>query len=109
MEKMYKSIENVWFEGKIVAEKELLGKTRIVIEVFSGEVAEVLKEIHSIDRADRIWKGITLGYGGNVRLWAERVIGCGSRFKITGIEPVTGLNWQKDYEALFNVTVETGN
>ena len=108
IEKKYRSIENVWFEGQNIGSRFMQTKPRYIIEVCSSEVASVLKEINGLDVADKVWKGITVGthFGTDVQLWAESVSGTSGRYRITSIELVTGLNWQKHYEALFNVRLE---
>ena len=108
MEKKYRSIENVWFEGEDMGSQYMLTKTRYIIEVCSSKVASVLEEIYHLDGADKVWKGITVGsyFGTDVQLWAESVSGTSGRYRITSIKLLTDLNWQKDYKALFNVRLE---
>lgn len=64
-----------------------------------------MERIWSIDRGDNVWKGI-VGH----TFWAKEIKGYranAKRFKITEVEAVYGLNWQrKKYDAVINVSLE---
>ena len=115
---IYGLLEDSTFQAECVdrdTAKVLTGGPRDVLLIEDAHTCSIMEQIvdaigdleaqfDSHDPDEKVWKGITL-YNEH-KLWVHSYVGPDSgRFRVTNIEVKTGLNWQKPYKALVNITV----
>ena len=117
---IYKQLKGKEFEGSIHernTQAVSTGGRRDVVNVYDDGVRGIMERIESeIEELSEefepdcdeeiIWKGITLKP--EPRLWVTSYDGDDDTafFKVASIEVVTGLNWQRSYKAMVNITLE---
>ena len=96
------------------------GGPRDVVNVDDEDVCESMKTIvHEVEKVskkfqpenagEKVWKGITIDpYGNPPRLWVKSYEGGSTttNFRVANIEVKTGLNWQRSYLAMVNITLD---
>ena len=112
VEDIYRPLEGRKFKG-CIEEKDTkavcTGGPRDIIVVKDDDVCEIMEtiksEIEELSEDEIVWKGIT-EWDSEWKLWVESYDGPDTQtFIVEGIKVVTGLNWQKDYKAMVNITV----
>ena len=128
VETLYKPLLGMTFQGSIHEENTPAVCTagpRDVVNVHDqgviapmativAGVEEVSKMFEPYNSNEKVWKGITF-YNGP-QLWVTSLAGSGPNFMVTyngdkttftvaNIEVLTGLNWQKSYRAMVNITL----
>ena len=117
IEAIYQPLLGKTFEGSIDEKNTTAvctGGPRDVVNVDNDDVCELMKTIvENITKVsskfepdntnEKVWKGITMN---PPRLWVESYKGDEeTKFKVTNIEVLTDLNWQKPYKAMVNITL----
>ena len=109
---IYRPLEGRKFQGYIDETNTpavCTGGPRDIIVVEDDDVCEIMEtiksEIEELSEDEIVWKGIT-EWDSEWKLWVESYDGPDTQtFIVEGIKVVTGLNWQKDYKAMVNITV----
>ena len=108
IQEKYESLYHREFNGIFEGCEVIYKMDRYIIKLSDGEVCVALRQITHLDPGDSIWKGCVVNnYSKEVTIYAASISGDreSGTYRITSVDYLTKeqLDFEKDYNALFNV------